>query len=44
MIDMYVAEGTFSDKHKLAQDLGVVWELTDMVAAAANDPSLANRT
>src|SRR5271167_1090248 len=103
MIDVYAAVGTFSDKHKLAQDLanavmrwekvppinlfknntaafvhelpaeaianaagasnyvrvqvltpvgvldrdkqlGVVRELTDIVAAAANDPSLANRT
>ena len=103
MIDVYTAAGTFSDKHKLAQDLanavmrwekvppinlfknntaafvhelpaeaianaagasnyvrvqvltpvgvldrdkqlGVVRELTDIVAAAANDPSLANRT
>jgi phenylpyruvate tautomerase PptA (4-oxalocrotonate tautomerase family) len=103
MIDVYSAAGTFSDKHKLAQDLanavmrweqvppinlfkkntaafihdlpgdalsnaagdsnyvrvqvltpvnvlnrekqlGVVRELTDIVAAAANDPTLKNRT
>jgi phenylpyruvate tautomerase PptA (4-oxalocrotonate tautomerase family) len=103
MIDVYAAAGTFSDKHKLAQDLanavmrweqvppinlfkkntagfihdlpseaisnaagdsnyvrvqvltpvnvlnrekqlGVVRELTDIVAAAANDPTLKNRT
>jgi len=103
MIDVYAVAGTFTDKHKLAQDLanavmrwekvppinlfknntaafvhelpaeaianaagasnyvrvqvltpvgvldrdkqlGVVRELTDIVAAAANDPSLANRT
>lgn len=103
MIDVYAAAGTFSDKHKLAQDLanavmqwekvplinlfrnntaafvhelpaeaisnavgesnyvrvqvltpvgvldrekqlGVVRELTDIVAVAAKDPSLSNRT
>jgi len=103
MIDVYATAGTFSDKHKLAQELanavmrwekvppinlfknntaafvhelpadsisnaagesnyvrvqvltpvgvldrekqlGVVRELTDIVAAAANDPGLANRT
>ena len=103
MIDVYAAAGSFSDKHKLAQDLanavmrwekvppinlfknntaafvhelpaeaisnaagesnyvrvqvltpvgvldrekqlGVVRELTDIVAAAANDPALTNRT
>jgi phenylpyruvate tautomerase PptA (4-oxalocrotonate tautomerase family) len=103
MIDVYAAAGTFSDKHKLAQDLanavmrwekvppinlfknntaafvhelpaeaisnaagdsnyvrvqvltpvgvfdrdkqlGVVRELTDIVAAAAEDPALSNRT
>jgi len=103
MIDVYDAAGTFSDKHRLAQDLanavmrwervpsinlfkkntaacahdlpaeaisnaagdsnyvrvqvltpvgvldrnqqlGVVQELTDIVAAAANDPALVNRT
>jgi phenylpyruvate tautomerase PptA (4-oxalocrotonate tautomerase family) len=103
MIDVYATAGTFSDKHKLAQDvanavmrwekvppinlfknntaafvhelpadaisnaagesnyvrvqvltpvgvldrekqLGVVRELTDIVAAAANDPALKNRT
>jgi phenylpyruvate tautomerase PptA (4-oxalocrotonate tautomerase family) len=103
MIDVYAAVGTFSDKHKLAQDLalavmrwekvppinlfkyntaafvhelpaeaisnaagessyvrvqvltpvgvldrekqlGVVRELTDIVAAAANDPALSSRT
>ncbi len=69
MIDVYAAEGTFADKHTLAQSLaqavmryvrvqvltpvgvlgrdkqlGVVKELTEIVAAAAGDPSYAERT
>jgi phenylpyruvate tautomerase PptA (4-oxalocrotonate tautomerase family) len=38
MIDVYAAEGTFSDKHAHSQ------LLTDIVAAAAGDPSLTERT
>src|SRR5258708_6888396 len=40
MIDVYATVGTFADKHQLA----VVERLTQIVAAAAGDLTLAERT
>ena len=63
MIDVYATEGTFADRHALAQNLaaavmrweqvpdldrdkqlGVVKELTEIIAAAGADPTLTQRT
>jgi phenylpyruvate tautomerase PptA (4-oxalocrotonate tautomerase family) len=56
MIDVYATTGTFADKHARVQVLtplgvldrdkqvGVVKELTEIIAAAARDPGLVERT
>ncbi|HEY1420017.1 MAG TPA: hypothetical protein VGG90_04835 [Candidatus Dormibacteraeota bacterium] len=46
MIDVYATEGTFNDKHALDRDTqpGVDRTLTDIVAAAAGDAALMERT
>ena len=47
MIDVFAIEGTFKDKHALAQDLAKAvmrWEKVPQIPAAAGDPSIADRT